>query len=62
MVPFKFEGTYTVKSVVAAGQYTVDDVVAVVTDSEGNDIELTMVQKWPVKMAVKAYTEKAASI
>ncbi len=58
MVPFKFEGTYTVKSVVAAGQYTVDDVVAVVTDSEGNDIELTMVQKWPVKMAVKAYTEK----
>jgi len=58
MVPFKFEGTYTVKSVATAGQYTVDDVIATVTDSEGKDIELTMVQKWPVKMAVRAYKEK----
>ncbi|MGQ1784170.1 MULTISPECIES: V-type ATP synthase subunit A [unclassified Saccharicrinis] len=58
MVPFKFEGTYSVKNVVKAGEYTVDDVVATITDKEGNDIDLTMVQKWPVKMAVKAYKEK----
>ncbi len=58
MVPFKFEGSFTVKSVVAAGQYKVDDVIAVVTDKDGKDIELTMVQKWPVKRAVKAYKEK----
>ncbi len=58
MVPFKFEGSFTVKSVVAAGQYKVDDVIAVVTDKDGKDIELTMVQKWPVKKAVKAYKEK----
>ncbi|TLX75224.1 V-type ATP synthase subunit A [Labilibacter sediminis] len=58
MVPFKFKGSYNVKSVVEAGQYTVDNIIAVVTDSEGNDIDLTMVQKWPVKVAVKAYKEK----
>ncbi len=58
MVPFKFVGTYTVKDVVKAGAYTVDNVVATVTNAEGNDIKLTMVQKWPVKLAVKAYKEK----
>lgn len=58
MVPFKFKGSYTVKSVVEVGQYTVDDEVAIVIDSEGNEIKLTMVQKWPVKVAVKAYKEK----
>jgi V/A-type H+-transporting ATPase subunit A len=58
MVPFKFEGSFTVKSITAAGEYTVDDVIAVVADAEGVDHKLTMVQKWPVKMAVKAYKEK----
>lgn len=58
MVPFKLKGKYTVKSVVSAGEYTVDDMVAVISDAEGNDIKLTMVQKWPVKVAIKAYKEK----
>lgn len=58
MVPFKMEGRYTVKSIVPEGEYTVDHKIAVITDSEGNDTELTMVQKWPVKVAIRAYTEK----
>ncbi len=58
MVPFKFEGSYTVKSIVKEGQYKVDDEIAVLVDSKGNDVSVTMVQKWPVKMAVKAYAEK----
>ena len=58
MVPFKMEGSYTVKSVVPGGEYRVDDVVAVVTGEEGNEIPLTMVQKWPVKIAIRAYREK----
>ncbi|MGQ1947640.1 V-type ATP synthase subunit A [Geofilum sp. OHC36d9] len=58
MVPFKMEKRYTVKSVVAAGQYTVDETIAVVTDGEGLEIPITMVQKWPVKMAIKAFKEK----
>ncbi|MFO7842762.1 MAG: V-type ATP synthase subunit A [Bacteroidales bacterium] len=58
MVPFKFKGKYTVKSVAKKGKYTIKDIIAVVTDEEGKEIELTMTQKWPVKVAIKAYKEK----
>ena len=58
MVPFKFKGDYTVKSVAPAGAYTIDTVVAVVTDDRGNDREVTMVQKWPVKLPVTCYKNK----
>ena len=58
MVPFSFKGEYTVKSVAAAGQYRIDDTVAVLTDDQGNEVKVTMVQKLPVKVAVKGYREK----
>mgnify|MGYP002508327365 CR=1 FL=1 len=58
MVPFVFEGTYTVKSIVAAGEYKINDTIAVLTDAEGNDHNVTMVQKWPVKKPVLAYKSK----
>lgn len=58
MVPFKMEGRYVVKSVAAEGDYVVDDVIATVTDDEGTEYPLTMVQRWPVKMAIKAFKEK----
>ena len=58
MVPFIFEGKYTVKSVVPAGEYTIMDTVAIITNADGNDIPVTMVQKWPVKKAINVHTEK----
>ena len=58
MVPFAFKGTYTVKSVKEAGQYNIDTVVAVLTNEEGEDVNVTMTQKWPVKVAIKGYKEK----
>jgi V/A-type H+/Na+-transporting ATPase subunit A len=58
MVPFKLEGSYTVKSVVAAGEYKILDTIAVIVDAEGNDIEVTMVQKWPVKKPILVHVEK----
>ena len=58
MVPFVFEGTYTVKAIVAAGKYRIEDTIAVLTDQEGNDHIVTMIQKWPVKKAITAYREK----
>ena len=58
MVPFSFEGEFTVKSVKEAGDYTVDTVIAVLTNDVGEDVNVTMVQKWPVKVAVKGYKEK----
>jgi V/A-type H+-transporting ATPase subunit A len=58
MVPFAFKGEYTVKSVAEAGQYNIDKVIAVLTDSEGEDVNVTMYQKWPVKVAIKGYKDK----
>ena len=58
MVPFSFKGEYTVKSVAPAGSYTVDQQVAVLTGADGEDVPVTMVQRWPVKVAVRAYKEK----
>lgn len=58
MVPFTFKGEYTVKSVAAEGEYKVTDIIAVVTDEEGLDINLTMTQKWPVKVAITSYKDK----
>ncbi|MDE6046117.1 MAG: V-type ATP synthase subunit A, partial [Alistipes sp.] len=58
MVPFTMTGTYTVKSVAGAGKYKVTDTIAVVVDAEGREHHITMVQKWPVKQAVRCYAEK----
>lgn len=58
MVPFNFEGSYTVKSIAGEGDYAVSDTVAVVVDSEGNEHNLTMTMKWPVKVEVKGFKNK----
>ena len=58
MVPFRLEGTYTVAETVEAGSYTVDQVVAKLTNGKGDEIEVTMVQPWPVKVPIKAYAER----
>ncbi|MDH6304723.1 V/A-type H+-transporting ATPase subunit A [Parabacteroides sp. PF5-5] len=58
MVPFVFEGTYTIKSLVAEGSYTVNDKIAILTNEKGEDVEVTMTQKWPVKKPITCYKEK----
>ena len=58
MAPFQLKGTATIKSIVAAGQYKIHDVVAVLTDEEGNEVKVDMVQHWPVKFAMTNYKEK----
>ena len=58
MVPFNMEGVYTVKSIVKAGEYKILDNIAIVTDNEGNDYPLTMVQKWPVKQPINVHVSK----
>ncbi len=47
MVPPKVSGT--VKSI-QSGSYTVEDTVAVLVDDKGNEVPLTMMQKWPVRV------------
>ena len=58
MVPFTFEGLYTVKTIAAAGDYTVKETIAVLTDEAGQEHQVTMEQKWPVKRPISCYAEK----
>ena len=60
MVPFAFAGTYTVKSLASAGDYTVTDDIAVLTDASGKDIPVQMMQRWPVKVPIKCFVERLA--
>ena len=58
MVPFNFKGEYTVKKIIPSGSYNIDMVIAVLMDGDGESKYVTMTQRWPVKVAVKAYKEK----
>jgi V/A-type H+-transporting ATPase subunit A len=58
MVPFKFTGTYRVKRIAEAGHYKINNVIAVLLDEAGNEHDVTMIQKWPVKLPVRAYKNK----
>lgn len=58
MLPFKMEDEYTVKSVAAEGEYNIYDIMAVVEDKDGNEIELNMIQRWPVKQPITFFKHK----
>jgi V/A-type H+/Na+-transporting ATPase subunit A len=58
MVPFKFEGKYVVKEMTKEGEYNIHHTIAVLSDNKNNDHEVSMVQKWPVKVPIKAYKDK----
>jgi len=58
MVPFNFLGQYTVEHIATAGFYTVKDTIAVLKDEHGEKHNVSMMQKWPAKIAITAYKEK----
>ncbi len=58
MVPFRLPGRMTVKFVANEGEFTVEDVVAVVIDDKGRDHEVKLMQVWPVKIPIKCYAER----
>lgn len=58
MVPFSFNGVFTVKEVMEAGNYKITDTIAILTDADKKDVKVNMVQKWPVKIPIKAFKEK----
>ncbi|MBP3829922.1 MAG: V-type ATP synthase subunit A [Bacteroidaceae bacterium] len=58
MAPFQMKGTATVKSIVKAGKYKVDDTIATLTLEDGTDLDVNMIQHWPVKFAMTNYREK----
>ena len=61
-IPFYLLGTYTVKSIAEKGEYSVKDTVAVITDERGREIPVTMSFKWPVKRAIRCYSERLAPV
>mgnify|MGYP000854763889 FL=1 len=58
MVPFKTEGVMSVKWIAPSDDYKITDTIAVLEDRKGNEHQVTMVQKWPVKIPVRAYKNK----
>jgi V/A-type H+-transporting ATPase subunit A len=59
---------YTVKSLASAGEYTVTETIAVLEKVEGDSlanqgakiVEVQMLQRWPVKVPIKCYSERLA--
>ena len=61
-IPFYLLGSYTIKSIAEKGEYTIKDTIAVVVDERGRETNLTMSFKWPVKRAIKCYSERLAPV
>ena len=55
MVPPKMSGT--IVKVASKGEYTIHETMAVLRTKEGKEVELTMVQKWPVRVG-RPYAKK----
>lgn len=61
MVPFNLNDDYKIKSIVKEGEYTINDTIATLQDTEGRTYDLTMVFEWPVKVPINAYRKKLVS-
>ena len=59
MVPFRLKGQhYSVQEIAPAGDYSIDHVIARLVDDRGNTQEVTMSQRWPVKLPITCYQER----
>lgn len=54
MVPYGIKGEITQ---IKSGEFTVEDTVAVIKDNDGSEKEITMLQRWPVRVE-RPYKEK----
>ncbi len=58
MVPFKFTGKFKLKHIEKEGKYKINDTVAILSNGKEASVPVTMVQKWPVKIPIKAFRNK----
>ena len=58
MVPLAWKGEWTLQTVAAPGEYTIDEVMAVAVNDQGESRKITMTQFWPVKIPITDYSEK----
>lgn len=61
-IPFNLLGIYTLKSIAEKGEYTVNEKIAVLADERGREIPVSMSFKWPVKRAIKCYSERLSPV
>ena len=58
LVPFGLVGTAEVAEVAGHGEYTITDRIAVLHTAGGHDLEVAMLQRWPVKRPIRCYAER----
>ena len=59
MVPFRLKGRhYSIQEIAPAGDYPIGHVVARLADDRGDTQEVTMAQRWPVKIPITCYQER----
>ena len=58
MIPLSWQGEYTITKIADENEYTIDNTMALVTDSAGDTHKVTMTQFWPVKIPITDYAEK----
>ncbi len=58
MVPFGLRGALQVEQIAPAGEYHVEQPIARLRDADDRPIEVTLLQRWPVKIPIRAYAER----
>ena len=59
IVPFSLHGNWEIIKILPHGFYKVDDSIALLKNTEdGKEASVTLKQKWPVKMPVRAYRRR----
>jgi len=58
MAPFNLVDRWEVATIKPAGSYKIKDVVATLKNERGETRDVTMIQRWPVKIPINAYKEK----
>ena len=58
MVPFAIEGKWKITEIASSGDYTVEKIIAKISNSSGDIEECKIMQVWPVKVPIKCYAER----
>ena len=58
MAPFNLQGEWEITEIAAAGKYKIADTMAKIKNAKDEELTVTMVQMWPVKIPITAYKEK----
>lgn len=57
MAPFTLNGEWKIKKLASAGEYTVDQEIAVL-EKDGETLSVNMIQRWPVRIPLGIFREK----